>query len=314
MAWRSTAAAIVAAMSAALLGCASAAKAPAAQGSAPAAAAASPAPSHSAAAAPAAVRILQGAFNEDSDGARFVLSADAPLLYTAYEPRPTLFVLDLPGAELPENFKSPAASGSLVSSVRVERVSEMGRRLTRVTIAHREGLHSDVHSLGQGLAVSFEPAQAAEAPAPAPPAEAPAPAPAPPAEAPPGRLRRPAEKTSRLRPRLSPKRSRLSRPESNARIFSRRSGSGRSPEESPCRSSRTGPCRPGTSCSPTPSGSSSTCRASRMACAGVFSPWKAGSSRGSASRSSSRLRNPSLASSSISRSCCRTRSTPTESA
>ena len=54
----------------------------------------------SAASAPrAAARVSQAAFNEDADGARVVLSANAPLLYTAYEPRPDLLVVDLPLGE-----------------------------------------------------------------------------------------------------------------------------------------------------------------------------------------------------------------------
>lgn len=185
---RGTAAAIAAVISASALGCAATSR-----GSAPRQAARSGAPAPTAQSAsaapakPAAVRILEAAFNEDSDGARIVLSADAPLLYTAYEPRADVFVLDLPGAEPSQTFSPLAASGSLVSSVRVEAISEMGRRLTRVTIAHREGTRSDIHSLGQGLAISFEPpAQAQGGPETAPPAatasiSAPSPSSAPPA-------------------------------------------------------------------------------------------------------------------------------------
>src|SRR5437879_7576348 len=33
-------------------------------------------------------QVTQAAFNEDGDGARIVLSADAPLLYQSYEPPP----------------------------------------------------------------------------------------------------------------------------------------------------------------------------------------------------------------------------------
>src|SRR5688500_20255312 len=33
-------------------------------------------------------QVTQAAFNEDADGARIVVTADVPLLYTAYEPRP----------------------------------------------------------------------------------------------------------------------------------------------------------------------------------------------------------------------------------
>src|SRR5437870_4874132 len=47
------------------------------------------------AASAASTKITQAAFNEDADGARVVLSSDAPLLYTSYEPRPNLLVVDL---------------------------------------------------------------------------------------------------------------------------------------------------------------------------------------------------------------------------
>ncbi len=54
-----------------------------------------PAPSPAAANAPATAKITGTAFAEDADGARVVLSANAPLLYTSYEPRPNLLVVDL---------------------------------------------------------------------------------------------------------------------------------------------------------------------------------------------------------------------------
>ncbi len=101
--------------------------------------------------------VTQAAFNEDADGARVVLSADAPLLYTAYEPRPDLLVVDLPGADLPSGFAPPSGAGLLVTSIRFEPVLEMGKRLTRVSLSHQPGVRSDVRTAGLGLAISFEP-------------------------------------------------------------------------------------------------------------------------------------------------------------
>ena len=122
-------------------------------------------------------RLTQAAFDEDSDGARLVVSADAPLLYTAYEPRPDLLVVDLPGANLPPGFVAPsAAAGSLVTSVRFEPVAEMGKPMTRVSVAHRAGIRSEVRSVGQGLAISLESPEAAASTAP--PGEGSSPAPA----------------------------------------------------------------------------------------------------------------------------------------
>jgi len=81
-------------------------------------------------AALAGVVVTQAAFNEDTDGARVVLSADAPLLYTSYEPRPDLLVVDLPGAGLHAGFVPPAGSGSLVTAIRFE--PGQGRQVTLI--------------------------------------------------------------------------------------------------------------------------------------------------------------------------------------
>jgi len=148
--------AIMAIMLAGALGCAAAGSRSTPRQAAQTAAASPVIASEPPAVAPG-VRITQAAFNEDTDGARVVLSANAPLLYTSYEPRPDLLVVDLPGANIPGGFVAPAATGSLVTSVRVEPVLEMGKPATRVSVAHREGLRSDVRSVGQGLAISFEP-------------------------------------------------------------------------------------------------------------------------------------------------------------
>src|SRR4029077_14425531 len=107
----------------------------AAEKAAPAHASSSPAPASPA--APASARITQAAFNEDSDGARVVLSASAPLLYTSYEPRPDLLIVDLRDAAMAEGFVTPSASGVAVDSIRFEEVEELGKRMTRLSIAHK---------------------------------------------------------------------------------------------------------------------------------------------------------------------------------
>ncbi len=126
---------------------------PAAEKPAPPAMASSDSPTAPPAAA--AARITDAAFNEDSDGARVVLSADRPLLYTSYEPRPDLLVFDFPGAEVAETFSAPAPSGELVGAIRVEPITELGKKITRVTISHREGIHYEVGSIGEGLVIAF---------------------------------------------------------------------------------------------------------------------------------------------------------------
>jgi type IV pilus assembly protein PilQ len=127
-------------------------------------------------------QVTQAAFNEDGDGARIVLSADAPLLYTSYEPRPDLLVVDMPGVRVADGFAAPKATGSVVQSVRVETLDELGKRITRLTVEHRPGLKYQLQSVGRGLAVAFEtPREAAAetAPPPAPPFVATEPLPAP---------------------------------------------------------------------------------------------------------------------------------------
>src|SRR5580765_7601691 len=81
---------------AAAVGCSS--RGQKAQSAADAAPVVTPAPASAPAAAnaPAATAKITGtAYAEDADGARVVLSANAPLLYTSYEPRPNLLVVDL---------------------------------------------------------------------------------------------------------------------------------------------------------------------------------------------------------------------------
>jgi type IV pilus assembly protein PilQ len=159
---RGTATAMVAFVLAASLNCASRGKATA---QAPELAAANPPSSSNAPArstVPAGKRLTptltltQAAFSEDADGARLVLSASAPLLYTAYDPRPNLLVVDLPNFAPAESFKPPAASGDLVQSIKFEPMTELGKSLTRVTIAYKEGARYDIRSAGEGLAVAFE--------------------------------------------------------------------------------------------------------------------------------------------------------------
>ena len=163
MAFRGTAMAIAAVVLAAATGCAHRRDAErAAETPASPAMTASDAPK----AGTATRRITEAAFNEDSDGARLVVSADAPLLYTSYEPRPDLLVFDFPGVELAEGFSTPAVSSSLVQSVRMEPITELGKTITRLTIAHAEGATYEIGSIGEGLAIAFAaPSRPPEAPA-----------------------------------------------------------------------------------------------------------------------------------------------------
>jgi type IV pilus assembly protein PilQ len=113
--------------------------------------------------APAGAVIESAAFGQDSDGARLVLNSDSPLLYTSYEPRPDTLVIDLAGARTSEGFTAPAVGGDLVSSVRVEPMTELGRVQTRLQITHRPGIKYEIASQGRSLAIGFEDAQAQKA-------------------------------------------------------------------------------------------------------------------------------------------------------
>jgi type IV pilus assembly protein PilQ len=127
-------------------------------------------------------QVTQAAFNEDGDGARIVLSADVPLLYTSYEPRPDLLIVEMSGVRVADGFAAPKVSGTVVQSVRVETLDELGKRITRLTVEHRPGLQYQLQSVGRGLAVAFETPREAAAetvPAPAPPPVATEPIPAP---------------------------------------------------------------------------------------------------------------------------------------
>jgi type IV pilus assembly protein PilQ len=109
-------------------------------------------------------QITQAAFNEDADGARVVVTSDAPLLYTSYEPRPNLLIVEMPGVRLADGFVTPTVAGSLVQSVRAEELEELGKRITRLSVEHRPGLKYELRSAGRGLAVAFESPRDASAP------------------------------------------------------------------------------------------------------------------------------------------------------
>ncbi len=110
-----------------------------------------------------AATIDSAAFAQDADGARVVLNADAPLLYTSYEPAPDTLVIELSGARPADSFVSPAVEGALVTHLKVEPIDELGRRQTRLTIQHRAGAKFEIASQGRSLAIGFESPLSADA-------------------------------------------------------------------------------------------------------------------------------------------------------
>jgi type IV pilus assembly protein PilQ len=166
MAFRATATATALALSwAAAVGCSSGGRKTQTAADTAAGVSAAPDPRPAVSASPAAsATITQAAVNEDADGARVVLSSSAPLLYTSYEPRLDLLIVDLRGATVAAGFQAPAATGGLVESIKFEELDELGKRITRLSIAHNPDSKPDVRSVGQGLAIAFNgPAPMAEA-------------------------------------------------------------------------------------------------------------------------------------------------------
>src|SRR5437868_3350406 len=71
---------------------------------------------------------------ENSPSPRLILRTTASPVYTSYSPMPDLFVIDLTGAAKAASLVIPAALPPSVTSVSVEDVTEMGARLTRVSV------------------------------------------------------------------------------------------------------------------------------------------------------------------------------------
>jgi type IV pilus assembly protein PilQ len=109
-----------------------------------------------------AATIESAAFAQDADGARIVVNADGPLLYTSYEPRPDTLVVDIAGAHPAGTFSTPPVEGSLVTGLKVEPVDELGHHQTRLTIQHPAGSKFEIASQGKSLAIGFEPEKTAE--------------------------------------------------------------------------------------------------------------------------------------------------------
>lgn len=71
---------------------------------------------------------------ETSPAPRLILRTTASPVYTSYSPMPDIFVVDLTGASKAVSLVIPTALPSAVGSVSVDEVTEMGARLTRVTL------------------------------------------------------------------------------------------------------------------------------------------------------------------------------------
>jgi type IV pilus assembly protein PilQ len=91
------------------------------------------APSQAAAATPSGMS-LTAIDIESAPVPRLILRTTASPVYTSYSPMPDVFVIDLTGASKAASLVIPSILPSSVGSVSVEEVTEMGSRLTRVTL------------------------------------------------------------------------------------------------------------------------------------------------------------------------------------
>jgi type IV pilus assembly protein PilQ len=97
------------------------------------AAAKTPAPASAASSASAGMS-LTAIEVETSPSPRIILRTTASPVYTSYSPMPDLFVIDLTGASKAASLAIPSAVPPSVGSVSVDEVTEMGARLTRVSV------------------------------------------------------------------------------------------------------------------------------------------------------------------------------------
>ncbi len=96
--------------------------------------AAAKAPSEAAVSGAAAGMSLTAVEFETSPAPRLVLRTTSSPVYTSYSPMPDLFVIDLTGASKSASLVIPATLPASVGSVSVDDVTEMGSRLTRVSV------------------------------------------------------------------------------------------------------------------------------------------------------------------------------------
>src|SRR3954467_14872680 len=116
--------------------------------------AAKPAASPSAASsAPVAGMSLTALDVESVPSPRIILRTTASPVYTSYSPIPDLFVIDLTGASKAESLVIPSALPPAVASVAVDEVTEMGSRLTRITVHLTQGGTIEASAEGNNVVI-----------------------------------------------------------------------------------------------------------------------------------------------------------------
>jgi type IV pilus secretin PilQ/predicted competence protein len=115
---------------------------------------------------------------ETSPSPRIILRTTASPVYTSYSPIPDLFVIDLTGASKGAALAIPSALPPSVGSVSVDEVTEMGSRLTRVTVHLNQAAAIEASAEGNSVIINLPAAATAavaETVAPAPKPAEPAP-------------------------------------------------------------------------------------------------------------------------------------------
>jgi type IV pilus assembly protein PilQ len=123
--------------------------------------AASKAPAPGAAASSASGMSLT-AIDVETSPSRIILRTTASPVYTSYSPMPDLFVIDLTGASKAASLVTPSAVPPSVGSVSVDEVTEMGSRLTRVSVHLNQAGTIEASAEGNSVIINL-PAVAAPA-------------------------------------------------------------------------------------------------------------------------------------------------------
>ena len=102
---------------------------------------------------------------ETAPSPRLVLRTSGSPVYTSYSPQPDVFVVDLTGASKAASVAVPTPLPPSITAMTVEEVTEMGARLTRVSVhlAHPAVLQAAVD--GSAISVTLPAAVVAQAPA-----------------------------------------------------------------------------------------------------------------------------------------------------
>jgi type IV pilus assembly protein PilQ len=138
-----------------------------------------PAQAASAATAAPAGMTLSAIEIETRPSPRLILRTTASPVYNSYSPMPDLFVIDLTGASKASTLVIPTALPPSVGSVTVDDVTEMGSRLTRVSVHLSKAAAIDATADGNSVIINLPspavPIATVEKTAPPVPAEPPAP-------------------------------------------------------------------------------------------------------------------------------------------